>query len=674
MEPTISAEHVPAHDGESEDSESDGDDAIDVRADLSNLSSLSTTLELQELSEIRVAWCNINGCDDSGTLERVITLMRIHRLDLLCLTDTRVTTPAYADFLRSSALQQLGSGASIEFFLTKPSRDTDHQNIGGQIILKSPRILGPHRRFQDPSGLGVVAGLDFHIGDTDIRVMSTYWPGSKRTNPTSMAPGSLWSKLELFLDSQKHFIDPLSYIQEFISAKLDEHLQLPQSATLVGGDFNALRSVRSPGRGVHAPIEDWVRQTGQLHVFGFLDLPTIPTYYSGLRPKYEIDHILVSNNPHLVPIRGTVLDDTAWAQETDHRPVVADFSIPGFSRPHRSRWKRRKRREKVVDIDRSNRREVSLYQKGMSRRWRPLSSLQELSVQQLHDRLLRIHSDTFKVAEHICSHSRRKRGNWSPQTYAIRCRLGAILSMSRVLGRRGVNQDGGDMVRKICRRWRTHIRSVATSREEATSLESLQGKGPSFWENRPVGEIRELLPRELRFVRNKLCGRKVAERRQFFKNLRTRREKKRLQGKHLSDIRSMLGDTKTGPMLDTLDEEGGTITSAREIVDHSTTFFREWHAKKDVDFGFHSPTADSERLLADWDHFRSSHLSTGIPDDILRALWDSLRAPKQHLQHSLHYSRFLATIDEPPTLAEFRRALRQSKRQASAGMSGVTYN
>jgi hypothetical protein len=38
-----------------------------------------------------------------------------------------------------------------------------------------------------------------------------------------------------------------------------------------------------------------------------------------------------------------VLNDDAWAQETDHRPVVADFRVPGFFRPHRSRWKRRRR-------------------------------------------------------------------------------------------------------------------------------------------------------------------------------------------------------------------------------------------------------------------------------------------------------------------------------------------
>ena len=77
------------------------------------------------------------------------------------------------------------------------------------------------------------------------------------------------------------------------------------------------------------------------HVFTSLGLPPVPTYYSGLRPKYEIDHIFVSANSLLVPVRGMVLDDAAWAQETDHRPIVADFLVPGFDMPHRSRWKRR---------------------------------------------------------------------------------------------------------------------------------------------------------------------------------------------------------------------------------------------------------------------------------------------------------------------------------------------
>ena len=189
-----------------------------------------------------------------------------------------------------------------------------------------------------------------------------------------------------------------------------------------------------------------------------------------------------------------------------------------------------------------------------------------------------------------------------------------------------------------------------------------------------MDDIRARLPKELRLVRNRLCGRRVVERRQFFNNLRKKRGQKRLQGKHLSDIRGLLGDKSAGPMLDTLDEGGRMITSSREIVEHSTTFFHEWHAKKEISFGFHDPAADTSRLLDDWEHFRFSHLSTGIPDDVLRVLWDSLRSPRDKLSTSPRHARFLATIDEPPSLAEFRRALRQSKRQSSAGMSGVTYN
>jgi hypothetical protein len=78
-----------------------------------------------------VVWCNINGCDDRASLERVVSLMRVHRLDFLCLTDTRIITDSFANHLRVSALQLLGSGASIEVFLTKPGHEGDHKNVGG---------------------------------------------------------------------------------------------------------------------------------------------------------------------------------------------------------------------------------------------------------------------------------------------------------------------------------------------------------------------------------------------------------------------------------------------------------------------------------------------------------------------------------------------------------------
>ena len=249
----------------------------------------------------------------------------------------------------------------------------------------------------------------------------------------------------------------------------EEHLLLPHSTTLIGGDFNALRAPQLRGRGVHPPILSWARQTGLLHVFSSLGLPQIPTYYSGSTPKYEIDHILMSADSHLLPSRGIVLDDVAWGQETDHRPVVADFHVPGYAQPHRPRWKRRKRRELVVDIDRTNVREVSLFQRAMKKKWRPLPPIDSLSIHQLNNRLHRIHSDTFTAAHTICSHSRRGNGNWSPHTTALRLRLGAILSMGRVLSRPSTSSPVEKLlhIRKVCTRWRRHL-SGLNAPDEAT--------------------------------------------------------------------------------------------------------------------------------------------------------------------------------------------------------------
>jgi hypothetical protein len=100
----------------------------------------------------------------------------------------------------------------------------------------------------------VVAGIDFHIGDTDIRLLSTYWPGSRGGTARPSASGSLWSKLESFLHSSKNHADPLQYIQERLTVLNEEQILLPHSTTLIGGDFNALRAPQLRGRGVHPPF------------------------------------------------------------------------------------------------------------------------------------------------------------------------------------------------------------------------------------------------------------------------------------------------------------------------------------------------------------------------------------------------------------------------------------
>jgi hypothetical protein len=128
-------------------------------------------------------------------------------------------------------------------------------------------------------------------------------------------------------------------------------------------------------------------------------------------------------------------------------------------------------------------------------------------------------------------------------------------------------------------------------------------------------------------------------------------------------------------MLDVLEEGGQRIIDPHKIVTHTTDFFQDWHKAKPIHYGLHSPTADVPRLLRDREYFRTEHNSTGIPTELLDRIWTALSSPTTTLHtHAPLANEFHSLLDTPPSLAEFRQTLQHSKRQSSAGMSGVTYN
>jgi hypothetical protein len=179
----------------------------------------------------------------------------------------------------------------------------------------------------------------------------------------------------------------------------------------------------------------------------------------------------------------------------------------------------------------------------------------------------------------------------------------------------------------------------------------------------------------LRKTRRTLNGRKSTERRQRFIDTIARRKIKRSQGTHLSELKRLLGDNTSGSMLDVLEEDGQRIIDPHDIATHATSFFHEWHKAKPIQYGFHNPLADIDKLLTDKDHFLAEHASTGIPTPLLENIWTSLNAPADMLQQpSARVQEFRDLIHNPPTLSEFQQALQHSKKQSSAGMSGVTYN
>lgn len=662
------------NDNDSVDTCASDDDSVDNLPEIDMISEFAILLPRHSDNHIRTAWCNIAGCDDIQKIERVMALMSTQRLDILCLTDARIISPSWGNALKAAAIQRLGVGTSIDIHVTSRGSEDDYIQVGGQIIIKGPRLNVSTSSFCDPSGCAAIAGIDIHVGDTDLRIISTYWPGSMGTINSST--NSLWDKLQTYLHKRNQQCTPLEYIQSYITRKIDEFTTATSSVCIIGGDFNATRSQSAPGAGVHDPIDEWANSNGLQHVFTSLDLPCKPTYYSGTSPKHEIDHILYTPSHICSPTHGFVLDDDAWAQETDHRPVVADFHIPGYRNKHVSRWKRRRRRAQVIDIPRNRPREIALFQAGMIKRHRETKHPDTMSTDELHRKLQRIHKDTYDVAKKICSSPRRKNGNWTPHMVALRCRQGALLSIARITRKMGHSPSHlQGRIRKACKRWTDTLHGLSQTALEAKEWETYLGKGPRYWTSLPPWEASAEVDAALRRTRNTLNGRKSTERRQRFMDTIERRKTLRSQGKHLSEIKALLGDTSAGSMLDVLEENGQRITDSHDIATHATTFFHEWHQRKPIQHGFHKTSADIKRLLTDEDYFHSEHAATGIPKHLLDKIWKSLNAPTDTLTtHSTFASTFRRLLATPPTLAEFRATLQNSKRQSSAGMSGVTYN
>jgi len=211
--PTTGLPFPHSEDASDADSCASTDDSVDDIPEIEMISEYALPLATHTAKHIRMAWCNIAGCDDIQKIERIMALMRTNRLDFLCLVDARIISTQWGNALRAAAIQRLGTGSMVDIFITTKGPALS-PHVGGQIIIRSPRIPRSTNTFCDPTGCAVVAGFDIHIGSTDIRILSTYWPGS--TGTTSTTTGSLWDKVQTHLHKQRQHVTPLEFIQTYM--------------------------------------------------------------------------------------------------------------------------------------------------------------------------------------------------------------------------------------------------------------------------------------------------------------------------------------------------------------------------------------------------------------------------------------------------------------------------
>ena len=120
-------------------------------------------------------------------------LMQSASVDILCIQDTRIEPGEWLGVLKKEARELLGPGGSIFVATVQPRvAGSKGANVGGQVILKSPRLRGVCQFWYDESLLGAVCCLDYKVGRCDVRIVSMYVPpfGRERMGGHDYAKGN----------------------------------------------------------------------------------------------------------------------------------------------------------------------------------------------------------------------------------------------------------------------------------------------------------------------------------------------------------------------------------------------------------------------------------------------------------------------------------------------------
>ena len=263
-------------------------------------------------------------------------LMKKARLDIAVLIDVR-STDASVPFLLANIRKELGPGSRVKSTYGPPGheenihrrkRQSHNQRVGGQVYIMSPswgRFCTT--TWADPSGLGLVSGAEFAPCESArTLVIATYWPVPP-TNANS-GDGSLWKQWTQWARAHGVHGNPVEWVKRYIASKITNYKhRYPHGTVICGGDFNATVGP-GPG-GANGNIARWVDESQLSSAIHDVSTAECFTRYAGTRGTGWIDHILYSKESPTTKLVGAcILDQSVWANVSDHRWVLAGFSFP----------------------------------------------------------------------------------------------------------------------------------------------------------------------------------------------------------------------------------------------------------------------------------------------------------------------------------------------------------
>jgi len=209
---------------------------------------------------------------------------------------------------------------------------------------------------------------------------------------------------------------------------------------------------------------------------------------------------------------------------------------------------------------------------------------------------------------------------------------------------------------------------------------TLSMEATSRWRLCPPSCVHKTAKQVIPHIKMLIHGKERARMRSLLKRSIAKVQQLHDQGRVGRLIRNILS-TESPYTLDTLTLPNGSTTDNKHAI-HTTVshYFYDWFKRKIyLNFGFHKPDADIQRLLDDEDFFVSEHQVTNVPDRLLRLAWSALKSPNDRLNKTHHKkttvrSHMQATLQALPSRSEYDNCLSATGNTTVGGITGLTYS
>ena len=645
--------------------------------------------------DLRVLYLNVTTINDAK-LKQFIVLMEDAQADIAFLTDTKCNrTVSY------SLINTIRTHCPGWRFYAAPS-GRDGALTGGQLVIVNDRWAPLVKGFwQDKSELGLITQLQLLVAGKTITLMGTYWPPPAEEEQTL----SLWSRtLDYIKRSKRYNQTPLQYIQETIRFRITHSLQTKHTAVILGGDLNA---------GLY--LEDW--RTSEPSHKGLLPwsatcfltpcsterIGTLDDFASFTKNGHgisRIDHAFYTHNRGISPNPDFPLKDDIWLTLSAHRPIVVDLNIPGATNNGvHTHVIRLLKPPPIVDLNVSDWRKapqdgmtlsppphIAKYQSILMGKLKNKLNAPSLSAIEASEALLKFSTESYKAARRVLKTKKGKDG-WSPAFMAIEAHRIALHGVTRTIAKsKTLPQHEQENFRyremlNITQTWTSRVKDLYPNDHES-HLYHLDG-GPERWLQKlttlTIAQLETLAKDELGIVRSRSHGKQ----RQIMRAAATENIKKierfRTKGRLGKLIANIMQENTPPYTLETLETDEGVTKDPATIHDYATSFFaKSWFNKpKGVPYGLHKADADMHRLLTDWEHFKSEHEGTQVPEHLLRTIWESLRKhsiPKPNQANHSLTEQIEAALAPDITMSEFLSALNETSNHTAGGITKCTYS